>query len=64
MKTKVYKNSIERLVKPSQLQEYLQAGWKQSPEIQAEDVINLKPPARVKSAVKHDEDDSIENKGE
>jgi hypothetical protein len=61
---KVTKNQIERTIKPSQLQEYLGAGWIQLPQEQAEDVINLKPPARVKSAVKDDIDKSIDIKGE
>jgi hypothetical protein len=61
---KVYKADLERDINPSRLQEYLSAGWKQSAQEQAEDVINLKPPARVKSAVKDDDDKSIEIKGE
>lgn len=61
---KVYKPNLVRDIDPSKLQEYLAAGWSQSTQEQAEDVINLKPPARVKSAVKDDEDNTIEIKGE
>jgi hypothetical protein len=64
MKLHVTKNSVQREIKPSKLQEYLAAGWQQSAQEQVEDVTHLRPPARVKSAVKPDVDPSIENKGE
>lgn len=61
---KVYRNGVIRDIRENKLQEYLLAGWSQSPEEQAEEKISLKPPARVKAAVKSAEDDAIISKGE
>ena len=61
---RVYRNGVIRDIHKAKLQEYLSAGWSQSPEDSAEEKISLKPPARVKAAVKSAEDDAIDNKGE
>lgn len=61
---KVYRNGVQRDIRENKLQEYLAAGWSQSVQEQAEEKITLKPPARVKAAVKSAEDDAIETKGE
>lgn len=47
---KVSKQGEVREVKKSRLQEYLDAGWQQSTPIEGEEVIRLKPPAKVKAA--------------
>jgi hypothetical protein len=52
-KISVVKNREARLVKSSRLKEYLDAGWKQAVSNEGEEVIRLKPPARIsKAAVK------------
>jgi hypothetical protein len=61
---KVYKDNIIREIRVSEIEKYLAGGWKQSPEDLAEETIALKPPARVKAAVKTAEDDAIISKGE
>jgi hypothetical protein len=60
----VYQANISRNIRESQLQKYLEAGWSQSAQVQAEEQIVLKPPARVKAAVKEADDDAIISKGE
>lgn len=60
----VYQANISRNIRDSELQKYLEAGWSQSPQVQAEEQIVLKPPARVKAAVKEADDDAIISKGE
>jgi hypothetical protein len=61
---RVYRNGVIRDIHKTKLQEYLSAGWSQSPEEAVEEQIVLKPPARVKAAVKSAEDDAIISKGE
>jgi hypothetical protein len=61
---RVYRNGVQRDILKHKLQQYLSAGWSQSPEVTAEETIALKPPARVKAAVKSAEDDAIISKGE
>jgi len=58
MKLDVTKDGYTRAIKPTKLQEYLDAGWQQSGSEQAEGVTILKPPARVKAAVKDAEDNN------
>ena len=59
------KDGLVRDIKDARVQEYIAAGWHQvrPAVVQAEEVINLKPPARVKAAVKSADDDAI-NQGE
>ena len=54
MKIKVKKGLEIREVKTSRIQEYLDAGWTQVDSVSSigEEVIRLKPPAKVKAAVK------------
>lgn len=47
---KVTKQGEVREVKTSRLEEYLNSGWQQSSSIVGEEVIRLKPPAKVKAA--------------
>lgn len=62
----LHKDGIIRDIKESRVQEYIAAGWQ--PEVQvarpvvveADEVINLKPPARVKAADKKADDNAIE----
>jgi len=62
---RIYRGDVVRDIHKTKLQQYLSAGWSQSPEKLAEEVIaSLKPPARVKAAVKSAEDDAIISKGE
>jgi hypothetical protein len=61
---KIYKNNIIREIQDSDLEKYLAADWKQSQAELAEEIIDLKPPARVKAAVKTAEDNAITSKGE
>jgi hypothetical protein len=65
-KVSVVKNGEVRLVKSSRLKEYLDAGWRQSNLNQGEEVIRLKPPARIsKAAVKlAEENDNKNNQGD
>jgi hypothetical protein len=60
---KVYKDNLERDIAESRLQEYMDAGWKQTATVQVEERIVLKPPAKVKAAVTA-EDNTIETQGE
>lgn len=62
----LYKDGIIRDIKESRVQEYIAAGWQieqklvQQPVkvVEAEEVV-LKPPARVKGAVKPADDNAI-----
>jgi hypothetical protein len=63
MKT-VYRNNMVRQVKESRLEEYLAAGWSTQPQDLAEEIITLKPTAKVRAAVKPAEDSAIDDKGE
>lgn len=60
----VYKNGVSRQIRDMQLQMYTDAGWSQNLApavlVEADEVINLKPPARVKAAAKKADDDAIE----
>jgi hypothetical protein len=60
----IYQANISRNIRDSELEKYLAAGWSQSSQTQAEEQIVLKPPARVKAAVKEADDDAIISKGE
>ena len=55
------KDGLVRDIKDARAQEYIAAGWHRvNPAVvQAEEVINLKPPARVKAAAKKADDDGI-----
>ena len=62
----VYKQSHTRDIPTSRWAEYSAAGWtKQAPRpvqsrvVEAEEVINLKPPALVKAADEKADDDAI-----
>lgn len=62
----LYKNGLIRDVKESRIEEYIAAGWSKAQVneppavVEADEVINLKPPARVKAAAKKADDDAIE----
>jgi hypothetical protein len=61
---KVYKQNLEREIANSRWAEYSAGGWKQSPADQAEEVIILKPTAKVKAAVEQANDETITTQGE
>jgi hypothetical protein len=64
MKIDVAKDGYTRAIKPSKLQNYLDAGWKQSSSEPAEEIkAILKPPAKVKAAT-NAEDNTIDTQGE
>ena len=66
----LYKNGLIRDVKESRIEEYIAAGWSKAQVneapavVEADEVINLKPPARVKAAAKKADDNAIEEQGE
>lgn len=65
MKIQVQLDDQVRSIKPSRLEEYLAAGWQPQQQEQADGVTRLKPPARVKAAVKEASDNTIDiDKGE
>jgi hypothetical protein len=66
---KVYKQDLERDIKAAQWEQYSTAGWTQKAESivaveKANEVINLKPAAKVKAAVEQANDDTITTQGE
>ena len=64
MKIDVTKDGYTRAIKPSKLQNYLDAGWQQSVSEPAEEIkATLKPPAKVKAAAIA-EDNTIDTQGE
>lgn len=64
----VYKNGVSREIRDMQLKMYTDAGWSETnaPKavVEAEEVINLKPPAKVKAAVKSADDNNAIKQGE
>lgn len=57
----LYKDGLVRDIKDARADEYIAAGWvPRTVVVQAEEVINLKPPARVKAAAKKADDNAIE----
>lgn len=65
----LHKDNLVRDIKPALVEKYIAAGWQpRTPRtpvvepvvVQADEVINLKPPARVKAAAKKADDDAIE----
>ena len=67
----LYKDGLIRDVKDARVEEYIAQGWsaaakpvEQPRVVEAEEVINLKPPARVKAAGKTAEDKNAIEQGE
>jgi len=60
MKITVYKQNLSREIESSRLKEYLSSGW--SKDVQAADVINLKPVTKAKAVTEKEPGNAIEIK--
>lgn len=64
---KVYKQGLERDIQESRWAEYSKAGWTKeagSSVVEAKEVINLKPAAKVKASAEQANDETITSQGE